>query len=67
MVYFTRRLHKLNYYAVSKYSLRDLEATMFQDNKPVKQGDKTDWNQVPRAIRKLIIEDYKSFYPSYDN
>jgi len=65
LVYYTRKLHKINVWTVSKYGLKELENTVFHNSKPVKQGDKTPWNQVPTGIRKLIIEDYKAFYPSY--
>lgn len=67
LVYYTRKLYKTKLWAVSKYGLRELETVDFHREKPIKQGDKTDWNQVPKTIRQHIIEDYKAFYPSYDN
>lgn len=67
LIYYTRKLHKINVWAVSKYGLREFENTVLNPTKPVKQGEKTEWNQVPKAIRQHIIEDYKAFYPSYDN
>lgn len=66
LVYYTRKLYKLNVWSVSKYGLRELERTVFHPEKPIKQGDRTPWEQVPAAIRKSITEDYKAFYPTYD-
>ena len=66
LVYYTRKLHKINVWAVARYDLKIQQTIIFHNDKPVKQGDKIAWNQVPLAIRKSILEDYKSFYPSYE-
>lgn len=67
IVYYTRKLYHSHEWAVVRYGLREPEQTAFSKTKPIKQGDKTSWSQVPKAVREIIIEDYKGFYPSYNN